>query len=68
MTTIDDQTTSNSGQSNIKNKFISKSILQIYHQNIQGIKWKTDEILNFISPALPHVLCLSEHHLNRYEI
>jgi exonuclease III len=68
MTTIDDQTTSNSGQCNIKNKFISKSVLQIYHQNIQGIKWKTDEILDFLSPALPHVLCFSEHHLNQYEI
>jgi exonuclease III len=68
MTTKDDKIISTSGQSNIKNKFVSKSIFQIYHQNIQGIKWKTDEILDFLSPALPHVLCFTEHHLNRYEI
>jgi hypothetical protein len=44
--------------------------LQIYHQNtqgIQGIQWKTDETLDFLSPALPHVLCFTEHHLNQYE-
>jgi hypothetical protein len=63
MTTKHDQIITTSGQSNIKTKFISKSILQIY-QNIQGIKWKTDEILDFLSPALPHDFCFAEHHLN----
>jgi hypothetical protein len=68
MTIIDDQTTLTSGQSNIKTKFLSKNVLQIYHQNIQGIKLKTDEILGFLYPALPHVLCFTEHHLNQYDI
>jgi hypothetical protein len=30
-------------------------ILQIYHQNIQGLKWKTDKITYFLYPDLPHV-------------
>jgi len=33
----------------------TKSTLQIYHQNIQGMKWKTDEITNFLYPDFPHV-------------
>jgi hypothetical protein len=64
MTIKDYQIISTSGHSNIKTNFISKSILHIYHQNIQGIKWKSDEILDFLSPVLPHVLCFAEHHLN----
>jgi len=47
---------------------VSKSFLQIYEQNIQGIKWKSDEILDFFYPYFPHLVCISEHHLNQYEI
>ena len=43
MTIKDEQCTSTPGQSNVKSSSISKSILHIYHQNIQGIKWKSDE-------------------------
>ena len=42
--------------------------MQIYHQNIQGIKWKSDEILDFFYPIFPHVVCITEHHLNQYKI
>jgi len=37
----------------------------IYYQNICGLKRKTDELINSMSPNLPHILCLSEHHLKR---
>jgi exonuclease III len=40
----------------------------IYHQNIQGLRCKTDELLNFLEPNLPHVLCISEHRLNQFEL
>jgi exonuclease III len=42
--------------------------LQIYHQNIQGLRSKIDEILNFLHPEFPHILCLSEHHFNQMEL
>jgi hypothetical protein len=44
------------------------SPVAIYHQNIQGLRCKTDELLNFLEPNLPHVLCISEHHLNQLEL
>jgi hypothetical protein len=56
------------GQSNVKFSSISKSVLQIYHQNIQSIKWKSDEIVDFFYPVFPHVVCITEHHLNQYKI
>jgi hypothetical protein len=59
---------SSPGQSNVKFSSITKSISQIYHQNIQGINWKSDEILDFFYPVFPHVVCITEHHLNQYEI
>ena len=54
------QTNSTSCQSNIPNNIISinpntKGILQIYHRNIQGLKWKTDDITNSLYTDFPHV-------------
>jgi hypothetical protein len=46
----------------------SKVALQIYHQNIQGLRGKIDEIVNFLQADFPHILCLSEHHLNQLEL
>ena len=68
MTMNDEQCISTPGQSNVKSSSISKSVLQIYQQNIQGIKWKSDMILDFLYPLFPHVVCITEHHLNHYEI
>ena len=45
-----------------------KMALQIYHQNIQGLHGKIDELLNFLHPEFPHILCLSEHHFNQLEL
>jgi len=68
MTMNDEQCISTPGQSHVKSSSISKSVLHIYHQNIQGIKWKSDEILDFFYPVFPHIVCITEHHLNQYEI
>jgi hypothetical protein len=43
-------------------------ILNIFHQNIRGLRNKTDEILCHISQNPPHVLCFTEHHLKSTEI
>ena len=49
-------------------KNISTEALQIFHQNIQGLRWKSNEVLNFLYPSFPHIICFTEHHLNQYEI
>jgi len=56
MTMNDEQCILSSGYSNIKSNAISKSVLRIYHQNIQGIKWKSDEMLDFFYTVLPHIV------------
>ena len=67
MTTNDEQCILTSGQSNRKSNVIPKNLLQIYHQNIQGIKRKSDEILDIFYPVFPHVWCIKEH-MNQYEM
>jgi hypothetical protein len=51
--------------SSSKNNNIS---LMISHQNIRGLHNKTDELLNFWTTELPHIFCLTEHHLSDHEI
>jgi hypothetical protein len=38
--------------------------LKIYHQNICGLRYKIDELLSFLYPDFPHIICITEHHLN----
>ena len=40
----------------------------IFHQNIQGLKNKVNELLLSIYPVKPQLICLSEHHLKYDEI
>ena len=40
----------------------------IFHQNIRGLKDKTEEIINNIATNPPHVLCFTEHHLESYQL
>jgi hypothetical protein len=42
--------------------------LIIYHQNIQGLKGKTNELMLSLFSELPHLICLSEHHLKYSEV
>jgi hypothetical protein len=42
--------------------------LKIYHQNIRGLKYKTNELISSLESNLPHLLCLTEHHLNQIEM
>jgi hypothetical protein len=37
--------------------------LKIYHQNIRHLGKKAGELLSHLQPDCPHVLCLTEHHL-----
>jgi hypothetical protein len=37
----------------------------IYHQNIQGLKGKTNEFMLSLFADKPNLICLSEHHLKQ---
>ena len=50
-----------------KNHDIS-NLFKIYHQNIQGLKGKTNEIMLSLLTESPHLICLTEHHLKNCEI
>jgi exonuclease III len=39
----------------------------VFHQNIGGLQKKVDGLMSSISPNLPHILCLSAHHLKQFE-
>jgi hypothetical protein len=44
------------------------NIFKVYHQNIRGIRNKTNEIINSLLPELPKILCITEHHLKEHEL
>jgi hypothetical protein len=39
----------------------SQNILRIFHQNICGIKSKSDELFSSLYPDLLHIICIAEH-------
>jgi exonuclease III len=41
---------------------------KIFHQNISGLKYKTNELFCSFGSDYPHVLCLTEHHMREHEI
>jgi hypothetical protein len=55
-------------KSNAKFKSNLKEFIKIYHQNICGLQGKMDELVASLYPDLPHVMCISEHHLNNMQI
>jgi len=59
--------------STINNNFrfidsVSNQALRIYHQNICGLAPKTNDLLISLYRNLPHILCLTEHHLRQFQI
>jgi hypothetical protein len=47
---------------------VNQNNLIIYHQNIRDIINKTEELLLSFTLELPHIICLSEHHIKEHEI
>ena len=45
------------------NKTTGINSITIFHQNICGLREKTDELKSSMYPNFPHILCFSEHHL-----
>ena len=50
------------------NKTIGINSITIFHQNICGLRKKTDELKSSMYPNFPHILCFSEHHLKNFEL
>jgi len=48
------------------NQMSGSNSITIFHQNIRGLKGKTDELKSSMSPNFPHILCFSEHHLKKF--
>jgi hypothetical protein len=46
----------------------NQPLFVIYHQNIQGLKGKTNEIMLSLTSCNPNIICLTEHHLLHNEI
>jgi hypothetical protein len=42
--------------------------LKIFHQNIRGLGNKSNELYCHLQHDLPHILCLSVHHLSEPEL
>ena len=52
---------------NIKQVKVKSEFIKIFHQNIRSLRNKTQELLSHMYPDLPHVMCLTEHHLKSQE-
>jgi hypothetical protein len=64
----DEQITYNSlNNSHLFIQQTSTNVLRVFHQNIRGLKNKTNDLLSALGPDFPHVLCLTEHHMNPQE-
>ena len=50
------------------NKITGNNAVTIFHQNICGLRIKTDELKSSIYPNFPHILCFSQHHLKNFEL
>jgi len=46
----------------------TNNTVTILHQNICGLRRKTDELISSIFLNFPQVLCFSEHHLKIFEL
>jgi len=50
------------------NQMLGSNSITIFHQNIFGLRGKTDEFISSMSPDFLHNLCFSEHHLKKPEL
>jgi exonuclease III len=45
----------------------TNNLFKIYHQNIRGLKGKTNDFMLPLLTGAPHLICLTEHHLKNYK-
>jgi hypothetical protein len=39
--------------------------INIFHQNVRGLRFKCNELLCHLQNVLTHILCFTEHHLDK---
>ena len=52
---------------NTELKKVKVAPFKAYHQNIRSLRNKYQELLCCLYPDLPHIICLTEHHMNALE-
>jgi len=45
----------------------SSNNFKVYHENIRGLKGKISHLSNTLQSELPHLQCITEHHLKDLE-
>jgi hypothetical protein len=45
----------------------SSNNLKVYHQNIRRLRGKLSQLSNILYSELPHIMCITEHHLKNFE-
>jgi hypothetical protein len=49
-------------------KSMKNKVLRVFHQNIRGLRNKTNELISSMNSNLPHIQCLTEHHMKQLEL
>jgi hypothetical protein len=49
-------------------KSTKHKILKVFHQNIRGLKNKTNGPGGSLNSTITHILCLTKHHMKRLEL
>jgi hypothetical protein len=52
---------------NIAQRKVNEAPLKVYHQNIRSLRKKFQELTCCVYPDLPHIICLTEYHMNILE-
>jgi len=52
----------------INHSILNNKYFTIYHQNIRSLRKKANELLSHVYSDLPHIICITEHHMNLTEI
>lgn len=50
------------------NRHMPPNSLKIFHQNICGLKHKCNQLLVPSHTPFPHVLCITERHMNKIQL
>jgi exonuclease III len=63
------QLTKENGPKPIKKQITNDKIpIKVYHQNIRGLRYKSNELIGHFHPDFPQILCFTEHHMKREEL
>ena len=46
----------------------SSNNVKVYHQNIRGVSRKLSQLSKILYSELPHIICITDHHLKDFEM